>query len=400
MKVFVKMLIMSLFIISCQSANNKDKSQIKTFDLKELPKISEIKLSDLGFVDIEYIPLETNEQSVMGHFDVNAVTDRFIVGNSFFIIKQFNTIVKFQSDGSFDTRIGTAGRGPTEFQAAHDIDLDKENQNIYLVSGWQEKFNVYSESGEFVRTFKIPFYAPVQFRLYEDKILCYLENLQGNIENSFVVIDTLGRIIKNFPNKYPFTPNKKGGTSIGRENLFYQFNNQLFKKEVYSDTVYIFENMVFKPHLVIAVGNRSITPEARAQYDLFYLGENYIRPIHLFEFSDYIYYEYTYKVIPKTNNLKYGFIGSKTTDFRAFINAEQGLINDLDGGPNILPKTIKDDKTLISWIDAIKLKNHVASEAFKNSTPKYPEKKRELEKLANNLKETDNPVLVLVKMKK
>jgi len=399
MKSFIKILIISLIINSCQSANNKEKSQIRTFDLKELPKISDVKLSDLGFVDIDYIPLETNEQSAIGRFDLRAVTHRFIAGNSFFIIKLFNDIVKFQSDGTFLTRIGTLGRGPNEFEVAHDIDLDKENQILYLVSAWQEKFNVYSESGEFVKTFKIPIHAPMQFRIYKGNILCYLENNQGNIENSFLVIDTLGRIIKNFPNRYPFTPNKKGGIGIGRENLFYQFNNQLFKKEVYSDTVYIFENMDFKPHLIIGVGNRLLTPEARAQFDLPYLSENYIRPIHLFEFNDYIYYEYTYRFIPGTNNLIYGFIGSKTTDFQAFINAEQGLINDLDGGPDILPKTIKDDKTVISWIDAIKLKNHVASEAFKNSTPKYPEKKIELEKLANSLKETDNPVLVLLKLK-
>ena len=399
MKVFIKMLIISLIIISCQSANNKDKSQIRTFDLKELPKISEIKLSDLGFVDIEYIPLETNEQSAIGRFGLRAVTDRFIVGNSFYIIKQFNAIVKYRDDGSFETRIGTVGRGPTEFQVAHDIDLNKENHKIYLVSGFQEKFNVYSESGEYVKTFKSPFHAPIQFRFDNNEILCYFENLQGNIENSFVVIDTMGRIIKNFPNKYPFSLNKKGGVGVGRENLFYQFNNQLFKKEVYSDTIYVFEDMVFKPHIVIQVGDRLLTPEARAQYDLFYLGENYIRPIHLFEFGDYIYYEYTYRVIPQTNNIRYGFIGSKTNDFRAFINAEQGLINDLDGGPEILPETIKNDKTIISWIDALQLKAHVASESFKNSTPKYPEKKRELEKLAVSLKETDNPVLVLVKMK-
>jgi hypothetical protein len=399
MKVFFKMLIISLFIISCQHANNKDNSQIWTFDLKELPKISEIKLSDLGFVDIEYIPLETNEQSVMGRFGLRAVTDRFIVGNSFYIIKQFNTIWKFRSDGSFETRIGTPGRGPTEFQVAHDIDIDKENQELYLVSGWQKKFNVYSESGEFVRTFKIPFYAPIQFRFDNDKILCYFDNLQGNIENSFVVIDTLGEIIKDFPNKYPFILNKTGAVGVGRENLFYQFNNRLFKKEVYSDTIYVFEDMVFKPHIVIEVGDRLLTPEARAQHDLFYLGENYISPRHLFEFGDYIYYEYTYSIIRLTNNIRYGFIGSKTTDFQAFINAEKGLINDLDGGPDILPETIKDDMTLISWIDAIQLKDYVSSETFKNSTPKYPEKKRELEKLAASLKETDNPVLVLVKMK-
>ena len=42
---------------------------------------------------------------------------------------------------------------------------------------------------------------------------------------------------------------------------------------------------------------------------------------------------------------------------------------------------------------------YVASETFKNSTPKYPEKKEELEKLAASLDENDNPVLILVKLK-
>ena len=60
---------------------------------------------------------------------------------------------------------------------------------------------------------------------------------------------------------------------------------------------------------------------------------------------------------------------------------EEGIINDLDGGVNILPLTIKDDNTIIGWVDAIKLKAHVASETFKNSSPKYPEKKEKLEKL-------------------
>jgi len=45
------------------------------------------------------------------------------------------------------------------------------------------------------------------------------------------------------------------------------------------------------------------------------------------------------------------------------------------------------------------LKKYITSEAFQNST-QFPEKKKELEKLANSLKETDNPVLVLVKLKK
>ncbi len=399
MKAIVKILIIIIGTASCQISTKKEESKIRTFNLREKPEISEIKLSDLGFVDIEYIPLETTDQSAIGRFGLRSVTDRFIIGDSFYIIKQFNSIVKFRDDGSFETRIGTLGRGPNEFQVAHDIDLDVENNKLYLVSGFQEKCNVYSESGEFVRTFKIPFHGPVQFRFDNNKILCYFENLQGNIENSYVVTDTLGEILKNFPNKYPFTLNKTGVVGIGRENLFYQFNRRLFKKEVYSDTIYVFEDMVFKPHIVIDVGNRLLTPEVRAQGDANYLGENYMSPRHLFEFGDYIYYEYTYSFVRLKSNIRYGLIGSKTTDFQAFIDADQGLINDLDGGLNLLPETIKDNNTLISWTEAINIKKHITSDKFRNSRPKYPEKKKELEKLANSLKETDNPVLMLVRLK-
>ncbi len=261
MKAIIEILVISLETASCQTSNNKEQSKIRTFDLREQPKISEVKLSDLGFVDIDYIPLETNDQSVVSHFGLKSVGFKFIACNAFYIIQQYNTILKFRDDGSFVSRIGKIGRGPEEFQVAHDIDIYKENQRLYLVSGWQDKFNVYSESGEFVRSFKIPFHAPIQFRFDNDKILCYFDNLQGNIENSFVVIDTLGKIIKNFPNKYPFTLNKKGATGVGRENLFYQFNNRLFKKEIYSDTVYVFENMDFKPHVVID-GETIINPRS------------------------------------------------------------------------------------------------------------------------------------------
>jgi hypothetical protein len=152
--------------------------------------------------------------------------------------------------------------------------------------------------------------------------------------------------------------------------------------------------------MVIQVGEKLISPKARTEFDGFYLAKNYISPLNLFEFGDYIYYEFVYRYVIPNDVLIYSFIGSKKNSFKAIIDTGQGLINDLDGGPNILPKTIKDDNTIIGWVDALKLKVHVASEAFKKSTPKYPEKKKELEMLANRLKETDNPVLVLVRLKK
>ena len=220
----------------------------------------------------------------------------------------------------------------------------------------------------------------------------------GDIQDSYTLIDTAGRVIKNYPNKFPFKNHDAYG--IKGENLFYKFDNKLFKKEVYSDTIFQYYKENFTPHMVILVGKKLITPEARTEFDGETLAKNYIIPLNLFEFGDYVYYEFVYRYVIPDDVLIYSFIGSKNNTFQALFNTGQGISNDLDGGPNILPKTIKDDNTIIGWVDALKLKAHIASEEFKNSKPKYPEKKKELENLANRLKETDNPVLILVRLKK
>jgi hypothetical protein len=402
MIIFLKILIFSAFAISCQNTENKDKNRLITFDLKELPEVTSVKLSDLGFDDIEYVPLETNEQSVISFTD-NVFIDlpppiKIEVGEGFYLLIQGKTILRFQYDGSFVTKIGTKGRGPNEFTVAHDVDINTKDRNIYLVDGWQKKFNVYSESGEFKRTFKMPLYAWIDFRFIDNKILCYCENHMGNIENSYTLLDTNGLVIKSFSNKYPFK--NRDGFGLRSENLFYKFNNKLFKKEAYSDTIYVYDKMNFKPHLVIEVGKKLITPDVRSNYDGRYIVKNYIQQLNLFEFGDYVYYDFIYKFELPDVLLTYSFIGSKRNNYQALFIRSEGIINDLDGGPNILPITIKDDNTIIGWVDALKLKAHVASEAFKNSKPKYPEKKKELEKLANSLKETDNPLLMLARLKK
>lgn len=392
----IKVLLVFMFAISCSGTSKKSETKIKTFDLSVLPKQAPVALSDLGFIDIEYIPLETTDQSLISGTNEVFFPIKISVAENSWLISRFKTILKFHSNGSFDTRIGTVGRGPNEFTVAHDVKIHGKNENIYLLARWQEKFFVYSENGKLLRTFKAPF-SPSEFSFCEDGILCYGENHMGNIEYSYNMIDTSGRIIKSYINKYPFKNHDAYG--IENENIFYRYGNQLFKKEVYSDTIFLCEKEGFKAHLVIQVGDKLITPEARSEFEGLNLAKNYISPLKLFEFGDYVYYEFVYTFELPDNVLVYSFIGSKKNNYQVLFDRSQGLINDIDGGPQILPRTTKDDNTIIALLDALELKKYIDSDAFKNSKPKYPDKKIKLENLADNLKETDNPVLVLVKMK-
>ncbi len=398
MKTILKILIIPLLVISSQNENVKNKNIFITFNLKKLPKISTKTLFDLGFSEIEYIPLETNEKClIQKSINLDMPGDRLIIGNNFYLIKQFNSILQFRNNGSFVAKIGTVGRGPNEFQVCHDLEIDEKGQ-IYIVDGFRKKFYTYSENGEFIKTTNIPLDGVIEFRLVEGMFLCYNENNLGKVKNSFILIDKNGNVVKSFPNLYPYAKTPNMGYTF-QENLFYRFNNKLFKKEVYSDTIFTFENMKFVAHLSIEVGDKLMTPKVQSELTGMDIAKNYISPQNLFEFGDYVYYQFMYK-FNFSSTLIYSFIGSKLDNSQFLFDPEQGLVNDLDGGPNILPLTIKDENTIISSVDAIKLKAHVASEAFRNSKPKYPEKKKELEKLANRLKETDNPVLIMVRLKK
>jgi hypothetical protein len=388
---YLLLLFLGQLFLSCCTSKHEDRNQLLTFNLKELPKVTSVKLSDLGFEDIQYIPLETKDSCVIPSDDI-FIPIKIIASDKFYLLSVYKKILKFRENGTFETKIGTRGRGPDEYTVAHDVNTDDKNQNIYLLSRWQKKFFVYSETGALLKTFPVLF-SPDEFRVLENGILCYGSNNQGDISDSYNFIDFSGKIIKSIQNKFPFT--NKDGYVIWKENIFYQYNSQLFKKEVYSDTIFEFENMNFKPHMVIAVGKYLITPKARSEFDGPSLYKKYITPMNLLEFGDYVYYEFI-----RPEDEFFCFIGSKSKNFQVLIDGSKGIINDLDGGPDVLPKTMKDDITIIAWVEAMKLKQHVSSDAFKNSKPKYPERKKELIELANRLKETDNPVLMLVSLKK
>ncbi len=67
-----------------------------------------------------------------------------------------------------------------------------------------------------------------------------------------------------------------------------------------------------------------------------------------------------------------------------------GFADDLEGGPAFWPNYISDDEYMVSFLSASEFIEHA-------QTHKVSAK---FKKIADGLKETDNPVLVLVKLKK
>ena len=84
-------------------------------------------------------------------------------------------------------------------------------------------------------------------------------------------------------------------------------------------------------------------------------------------------------------------------------NENGGILNDFDGGTEFQPQnyfTENGHEFIVGIINPYQIRARVTSSEFKNANSKYMKKKLEFEKLASSLKETDNPVMMLVRLKK
>jgi len=75
---------------------------------------------------------------------------KLVIGERNYLIQRLNNILEFQTYGKFVTRVGTTERGPNEFTAAHDVNINNTNQEIYLLARWQKKFFVYGIDISFI----------------------------------------------------------------------------------------------------------------------------------------------------------------------------------------------------------------------------------------------------------
>ncbi len=78
--------------------------------------------------------------------------------------------------------------------------------------------------------------------------------------------------------------------------LYYKYKNQLYIKENYSDTIFAFDNLSFKPAYILNHGKKILSPALREQIISF---EDFIRVssqicivISLFETQNFIYSEF------------------------------------------------------------------------------------------------------------
>lgn len=407
--------LLSIFQINAQGLN------IKKVNLeRHINQYDRINLSKLG-TKIQYLPLKGGDK---GYF---LKESKFIdFSQEFICVCDFQSCYLFKKNGDLFKKIGRQGKGPGEYGIISGMCFSTNGKFIYLSS--YSSINIYSIEGNFIKSVSIQSVktkdgndVPIRpwAAIGNNLFLANIPNYSGNQKNKLIVFDENGHIIKEFKNYQFFKSSLNIANTWDNSTSFYQYGDLYTVKILKNDTLFrLTKTLGIYPDYIFSFGKYRLPfeNEYHSVEDFFSKIINYITLNSILESKKYFYltcdfgnytsgYEitktltsgqnYTYK-----NTLVKG-IYNKITDQITFLQPSQadGFINDLDGGMNFFPQKILNDSIMVSWVDAYQIKAYVASDTFKNSIPKYTEKKKELEKLANSLSENDNPVLMLVKLK-
>jgi len=405
-----------LFLIVGCIRNIKENSGVIIIDIEPKVKNSQkIYLSDFA-ENIEYVPLYSEEDIILkGVYQMNKFKDLFFISD-------LTNCLLYNIDGKFVTKIGNQGDGPEEYRYVSRIAVSSTGK-IYIQSLYD--LLEYDINGKFLRKYNqikknglwsIQSWISINDSLFFGQI----PNFSGNEEFKAFIYDINGNIIYKFKNYGKFHSKRIETNNFANQANIYSFQNLIHFKERVNDTLFCLDdNFNLEPLFVFNLGSLSIPYIDFFQSKTTDNQFGYIN--NIFETDNYIFIDiisnitqlkrskpvvedgikkwyFTNKLlgIYRKEDAKLEFSSITQTEDRLL---RTGLYNDIDGGPKFYPEFLVDQSTLIMPIEAIKLKEYVASETFKTCIPKYSEGKKHLEKLANSLKETDNPVLMIVRLK-
>jgi len=144
-------IIMSLFLmiglLGC--VEKEEKTNVITVDVTTTYPKKELVLQDL--MDVEYIPLETNDEFIT-QGSVMAIGEKYILVKNW--SHDGNIFVFDRKTGKGIRKINRKGQGDGEYSFINGIILDEANNEMFVNCASTKKIYVYDLSGNFKRDFK------------------------------------------------------------------------------------------------------------------------------------------------------------------------------------------------------------------------------------------------------
>ena len=278
--------ILLLVMTSCGSDNASTDGFI-TVDVTKSSYSSKKELVLQDFMDVEYIPLETNDEFV-NHGNVQAVGEKYIIVTNY---RNDGDIFVYNRKGKAIRKINRKGQGGEEYISCRSVTLDEENEELFINDFLARKITVYDLKGNFKRSFKQKQEGDTQFYLdiidYDkDNLICYDE---CNADIPFLLVSKQdGSITKEIIT--PFKEKKlfhqvlryEGGARGANPGLYSRiipYNNNWILLEPSSDTIYtLMPDFSLHPFIAKTPPVHTLDPELflilRLIFDRYYFMES------------------------------------------------------------------------------------------------------------------------------
>ena len=376
-------LIIALLSFNCTSNKNANPDNKIAIQTLSFPDTGEDTLKASYFADtVIYIPLETTSESLVGSIRSLWMNDSYILVNS-----RNTPLLLFQRDGKFVRKIGKLGRGPGEYEGLENFCVIQDT--IYIPNSGKRNVLRYKLDGTFCDEIKFkpfPDYlatAPdnklVSYIAPEGKVYIYNQDFYASDTNIVEYGVTTGRY-KWVLGSYFMPPLQKTPTGL----LFY---------DGISDTVWNIDGNKKEPAYILNIKNK-LPFDKQVEFSNGNINEwgNMVRPyirVHLIPFTSMI-------IVIQHN----WWVG---TDNAFYLNnMETGEIKRFNTN-YIYDDIVSHQKLMFTF------QTHSEDYDYLVTTVLGPERDKNKLKgdpsplwlnLVKSVKETDNPILSLVKLKK
>ncbi len=385
-----QLVLISIVCLLAACSNRKDSSSeniLPIIDVQKTYPKKKVKLQDIA--EVEYIALETTD-NLLWKGGVTTFSDKYITN---YDITSGNLLL-FDRAGKGLKHINRQGNSGEEYLPYSSIILDEENEELLVNDVRKHKILFYDLAGNFKRVIDLPddqFYSEM-YNYDHSRLIVYRQKREDDIINSYFLLSKkTGEIEREIiiePNGRKLSP--MHFVDRNGQRVMFAFQTfvistaypKLVLNEISNDTIFTLEpSMKLKP-LVVQIPNRaSMNPE-----------------IFLFYAMDSRDYLFLYTVEKTFNKETRDFPQKKLMyNKKEQMVYEQDLYNEDYEREN--PFTISPQKTSFSSsnsnIFVTTLNAADLIEAYKNN-----KLKGKLKEKASRLDEEDNPVLMIVKMKK
>jgi hypothetical protein len=394
---FYNLLLISFFIYGCQET--KHSSSLEKIDLVTAYKNKQIiNLSDIA-QSVKYVQLSSKDSLISS-------SERIFVDKEYIVVIAFKQQFLFDRlTGEFIREVGKKEKGPNGFNyTKYNLAYNEEKKTIYA-GGWKGEVLEYTLDGYIKNTFRnhesnnmLTAFVWLNDSIY----VSYVANFTGDEKSKLLFFNNNNHnnnIISTISTNDRFEKNPKLFRSWGgdKEGWFYRYNKQLFFKELFNDTIFeVNDHKLLPKYYFFSAAYKPLSERrnfiSNKEMEDFYLIEN------IFESSKFVFFTLNFKGELRTgiyNKKKKNAIISDCENPNVFYKNKTyfGFNNDIDNFIQFCPHYMNESNEIVASVDAYEVINW-----FKDNPEKIAQLPQYLQKL-QNIKETDNPIVMIAKLK-